>query len=85
VTLCLSELGTRRVTAGSHIPGTERSSAVTGGNAGAEICIQEEHGGYGRIRSDTLPTRLGTVRLQGSNGLPQSSAIGRRLRLRVTA
>ena len=40
-------LDASRVTAGSHIPGTERSSAVTSGHAGAEICIQEEHGGYG--------------------------------------
>jgi hypothetical protein len=62
VTLGLSDLDARRVTAGSHIPGTERSSAVTNGHAGAEICIQEEHGGYGRIWSDTLARRFGTVR-----------------------
>jgi hypothetical protein len=58
-----------RVTAGSHIPGTEPSLTVTSGHAGAEVCIQEEHGGYGRIWSDTLSTRFGTVRLQRSNGL----------------
>ena len=62
MTLGLSDLDARRVTAGSHIPGTERSSAVTNGHAGAEICIQEEHGGYGRIWSDTLARRFGTVR-----------------------
>jgi hypothetical protein len=62
VTLCLCDLDARRVTAGSHIPGTERSSAVTSGHGGAEICIQEEHGGHGRIWSDTLPRRFGTVR-----------------------
>jgi hypothetical protein len=41
--------------AGSRIPGTERSSALTSGHAGVEFCIQEEHGGYGRIWPDTLP------------------------------
>jgi hypothetical protein len=55
-------LDASRVTAGSHIPGTERSSAVTSGHAGAEICIQAEHGGYARIWSDTLQRRFGTVR-----------------------
>ena len=42
--LCWSDLDARRVTAGSHIPGTERSSAVTSGHAGVEIGIQEELG-----------------------------------------
>jgi len=51
-----------RVTAGSHIPGTERSPAVTSGHAGIEICIQEEHGGYRRIWPDTPSRRFGTVR-----------------------
>jgi hypothetical protein len=53
VTLSLSDLAANRVTAGSNIPGTERLSAVTSGHAGTEICIQVEHGGYGRIWSDT--------------------------------
>jgi hypothetical protein len=57
-----ADLAARRVTTGSHIPGTERSLAVTSGHAGAEICIQEEHGGYGRTWSDTLPRRFGTLR-----------------------
>ena len=55
-------VGLIRTVAGSHIPGTERSSAVTSGHAGAEICIQEEHGGYWRIWSDMQPRRFGTVR-----------------------
>src|SRR5438128_4046012 len=52
----------RILLAGAHIPGTERSPAVTSGHAGVEICIQEEHGGYGRIWLDTPSRRFGTVR-----------------------
>jgi len=62
VTVSEHFVGLIRTVAGSHIPGTERSSAVTSGHAGAEICIQEEHGGYWRIWSDMQPRRFGTVR-----------------------
>src|SRR5438309_289680 len=67
-----------RVTAGSHIPRTERSPAVTSGHAGVEICIQEEHGGYGRIWPDTPSRRFGTVRprvqIPGPRPVPYSKS-----------
>src|SRR6266436_2212062 len=57
-----SDTDRRPVTVGPHIPGTERSSALTSGHAGVEICIQEEHGRYGRIWSDMQTRRFGTGR-----------------------
>src|SRR2546428_13896376 len=55
----------RILLAGAHIPGTERSPAVTSGHAGVEICIQEEHGGDGGVWLDTPAGRVGAGRPPG--------------------
>jgi hypothetical protein len=62
--------GAGRVTAGSHIPGTERSSAVTSGHGGAEIFTL---GGAWRVREDLVGHAAETVRDREAPGSNSSS------------
>jgi hypothetical protein len=62
--------GAGRVTAGSHIPGTERSSAVTSGHGGAELCTSA---GAWRVREDLVGHAAETVREREAPGSNSSS------------